>query len=417
MTYQSGKNSTYKSGKNFLHTPGPTNIPERVLAAMMRPAVDLSDPDYLAMLESCFLDLKKIFKTDGKVFIYNCNGHGAWEAALVNTLSPGDRILVPETGQFALGWGTMAESLGVAIDYIPGDWRSAIDPNRVADKLSADTAHEIKAVLMVHTDTATSITADLAAIREAIDSAGHPALFMVDTIAALATIDFRMDEWGVDVAVAAGQKGLMQPPGLGFNAVSEKALEVGRKATLPRNYWDWQLRMAPEYYRAFCGTSPEHLLFALREAMDMLAEEGLDKTFLRHQRLAQAVREAVTAWSRAGALEFNAVIPAERSDGVTTIRVADGFDGDDVRITCREIFNVSLGAGLGKLSGGAFRIGHMGYLNEPMVLGALAGVEGALKICGVPFGQGGVDAALAYLTAGIEETPFLGVADASRRTA
>ncbi len=407
----------FKSGKNFLHTPGPTNVPERVLAAMMRPAVDLSDPDYLEMAKSCFDDLQRVFKTDSKVFIYACNGHGAWEAALVNVLSPGDRILVPEAGQFARGWGAMAETLGIEVEYIPGDWRSAVDPARIEARLKEDKEHAFKAVLAIHTDTATAITSDIAAIRGAIDGAGHPALLMVDTIAALATVDFRMDEWGVDVAVASGQKGLMQPPGLGFTAASEKALRVNETAGLPRNYWDWRLRQAKEYYRAFCGTSPEHLLFAMREALDMLFEEGLDEVFARHQRLAEAVRAAITVWSRGNALSFNAADPAERSNGVTTIRVAEPFNGDDIRLTCRDHFDLSLGAVLGDLSGQAFRIGHMGYLNEPMVLGALASVEAALAVCGVPYEKGGVDAAAQSLTAEIEKAPYAGVWDASRRTA
>ncbi|MDP6707241.1 MAG: aminotransferase class V-fold PLP-dependent enzyme, partial [Alphaproteobacteria bacterium] len=305
---------TLKRGKNFLHTPGPTNVPERVLAAMMRPAVDLSDPDYLNMARSCFDDLKRIFKTESKVFIYACNGHGGWEAALVNVLSPGDRVLAPGSGQFSLGWGKMAESLGVEVEYIPSDWRSAIDVDQVEARLREDKEHSFKAVLAVHTDTATSTTSDIAAVRRAIDAAGHPALLMVDTIAALATVDFQMDEWGVDVAVAAGQKGLMQPPGLAFTAASEKALRVNETSTMPRNYWDWRQRQAKEYYRAFCGTSPEHLLFAMREALDMILEEGLDAVFARHQRLAEAVRSAIAIWSRGNALSFNATNPAERSN-------------------------------------------------------------------------------------------------------
>jgi alanine-glyoxylate transaminase/serine-glyoxylate transaminase/serine-pyruvate transaminase len=311
----------------------------------------------------------------------------------------------------------MAESLGVEVEYIPTDWRSAIDVDQVEARLREDKEHSFKAVLAVHTDTATSTTSDIAAVRRAIDAAGHPALLMVDTIAALATVDFQMDEWGVDVAVAAGQKGLMQPPGLAFTAASEKALRVNETSTMPRNYWDWRQRQAKEYYRAFCGTSPEHLLFAMREALDMILEEGLDAVFARHQRLAEAVRSAIAIWSRGNALSFNATNPAERSNGVTTIRVAEPYNGDDVRITCREHYDLSLGAGLGELSGQAFRIGHMGYLNEPMVLGALASVEAALAVCKVPFERGGVDAAIDFLNADKADAPFAGVWDESRRTA
>jgi len=389
---------TKKSGKNFLHTPGPTNVPERVLAAMMRPAVDLSDPDYLAMIESCFVDIKRVFKTTGKVFMYACNGHGAWEAALVNVLSPGDLVLAPETGQFAMRWADMGASLGLRIEVLPGDWRTGIDPDRLAARLKADKSHEIKAVLAVQTDTATSLTSDMAMVRRCLDAAGHPALFLCDTIAALATVDFRMDEWGIDVAVACSQKGLMQPPGLGFTAASARALEVNKTSTMPRNYWDWRARQGEQYYRQFCGTSPEHLLYALREALDMLFEEGLDNVFARHRRLANAVRAAVAVWSESGALEFNAVNPAERADGVTTILVGPEYNGDTIRLACRERFDLALGAGLGKLDGKAFRIGHMGYLNEPMVLGALASVEAALTACRVPFRRGGVDAAIGSLT-------------------
>jgi alanine-glyoxylate transaminase/serine-glyoxylate transaminase/serine-pyruvate transaminase len=379
-------------------------VPEAVLAAMMRSAVDLSDPDYLAMIESCFVDIKQVFRTKGKIFMYACNGHGAWEAALVNVLSPGDLVLAPETGQFADRWAAMAGALGLKVEILPGDWRTGIDPNRLEARLAADKAHEIKAILAVQTDTATAITSDIGLVRQAMDAARHPALLLVDAIASLATIDFRMDEWGVDVAVACSQKGLMLPPGLGFTATSKRALEVNKTASMPRNYWDWRARQGEQYYRQFCGTSPEHLLYALRAGLDILYQEGLENVFARHQRLADAVRGAVAVWSQAGALEFNAVNPAERSNGVTTIVVGPAYNGDTVRLACRDQFDLSLGAGLGKLDGKAFRIGHMGWLNEPMVLGALASVEAALTACGVPYRHGGVDAAVASLTgAGAEQ--------------
>jgi alanine-glyoxylate transaminase/serine-glyoxylate transaminase/serine-pyruvate transaminase len=292
----------------------------------------------------------------------------------------------------------MGASLGLQVEILPGDWRTGIDPARLEARLAADKAHEIKGVLAVQTDTATAITSDIGAVRRAMDAAGHPALLLVDAIASLATLDFRMDEWGVDVAVGCSQKGLMLPPGLGFTAASKRALKVNETASMPRNYWDWRTRQGEQYYRQFCGTSPEHLLFALRAGLDLLFAEGLENVYARHRRLADAVRAAVAVWSEAGALEFNAVKPSERSDGVTTIVCAPGYNGDTIRLACRDRFDLSLGAGLGKLDGKAFRIGHMGWLNEPMVLGALASVEAALTACGVPYRRGGIDAAVASLT-------------------
>ena len=390
---------TIQSGRNFLHTPGPTNIPDRVLRAMMRPAVDLNDASFMAMALSCFGDLKKVFKTEaGNVYIYAANGHGAWEAALVNVLSAGDRLLVPETGHFSFNWSAMAGSLGLEVDYVEADWRRAVDPDLVAARLRADSEHKIKAVLLVHTDTATSVTSDIPAVRKVLDEIGHPALLMVDTIAALATVPFEFDAWGIDVAVAASQKGLMQPPGLAFNAVSPKAMKAAEQATLPRNYWDWQRRHGREFYSHFCGTAPEHQLFALREALDMVFEEGLDAIVARHERLAAAVRSAVEVWGREGAISFNATEPSERANSVTTILVDERYDADALRETCGSRFNVSLGAGYGRLQGRAFRIGHMGYLNEPMILGALGSVESSLAICGIPHRTGGTQAAIASLS-------------------
>ena len=384
------------TGRNFLHTPGPTNVPDRVLAAMMRPAVDLSDPAYLAMVQTCFEDLGRAFRTDGRVFIYISNGHGAWEAALVNVLSPGDKVLAPEVGHFSRNWAEMASTFGVDVDVVSSDWRNALDPNVIEERLRQDTGAEIKAVLMVQTDTATAITSDVAAVRRAMDAAGHPALLMVDVVASLAAAPFDMDQMGVDVAVAASQKGLMQPPGLGIVAASAKAWEAHQKSTLPRLYWDWTRRSADEYYRKFCGTSPIHLLYGLRAALDMLFEEGLDNVVARHGRLAEGVRKAIEVWSRANVLEFNAINPADRCDSVTTIRVAEGYDADVLRLVCRGELDLSLGAGLGDLGGRAFRIGHLGYLNEAMVLGALATVETALTVTGIPFEAGGVDAAIRH---------------------
>ena len=385
------------TGRNFLHTPGPTNIPDRVLRAMARPAVDFSTPEFLELMNSVFDDMKRVFRTTSEVIMFASNGHGAWEAALVNTLSPGDRVLVHDTGHFAANWAEMAEALGAVVERIAGDWRRGIDADAVEAHLRGDKAHAVKAFLAVHTDTATGITSDLPAIRRAIDNAGHPALFMVDTVAALATTEFRMDDWGIDVAVGGSQKGLMQPPGLAFNAVSAKALAASKAATLPRLYWDWNRRLEPAYYRRFCGTPPEQLLFALREGLDMVLKEGLENAFARHARLAEAVRRAVAVWARANILSLNATEPSEMSNSVTTVLVADGYDIDAFRTKCRERFNVSIATGLGKTMGKAFRIGHMGHINEPMIIGALAGVEATLSICGIPHEAGGVDAAVRFL--------------------
>ena len=386
-------------GWNFLQTPGPTNIPNRVLNAMHRPAVEFSGPDFMDFCRVLFSDFKTVFKTDGHPFIYAANGHGAWEAAICNALSPGEKVLVPETGRFALSWVYMAEMLKIECEVLPNDWRTAIDPVAVAERLSADTDHEIKAVLLVHTDTATGITSDIAGVRAAMNEVGHPALLMVDTIASLMTTDYRMDEWGVDVTVAAGQKGLMLPPGLSFTAVSEKGLAAAKNNTdMPRSYWDWNDRLNEnEFYRAFCGTAPEHLLFGLRAAVDMLVEEGFENVFARHARLAKAVHAAVDVWAGAGAVELCSVNPSERSNGVTTILVDPAYDPLDVRKICRERFNLALGNGLGKFGENSFRIGHMGDLNETMIFGTLGAVEAGLKLAGIPYTLGGVNAAIEVL--------------------
>ncbi|MEQ8334630.1 aminotransferase class V-fold PLP-dependent enzyme [Nisaea sp.] len=388
-----------KRGRSLLNTPGPTNVPERVQQAMVRNPMDLGDPIALAMIETCFRDLKKIFKTEHELFIYAANGHGAWEAALVNTLSPGDLLLVPELGNFSTGWGEMAEALQMRTETIKGDWRQAIDPSKIRDRLAADKSHEIKGVLVIQTDTATSVTCDVAAIRKAMDDAGHPALLFVDTIPTLGVTDFRMDEWGVDVAVSASQKGLMMPPGLGFVTASPKALEAHKIATSQRRYWDWSLRMASESYRTFCGTSPQTQLFGLRASLDMLLEEGLENVFARHRRLAQATRLAVAHWGQAGAMELNAINPQEQADGVTTILLKEGIDSTRIRDVCRDDFQCALGGGLRNLSGKAFRIGHMGEMNEPMLYGALASVEATFAYLNVPYTPGGVTKAIEHLVA------------------
>ena len=383
-------------GWNFLCTPGPTNIPERIQRAMHRPAIDFSSPEFVAFATSLREDIKPIFQTESEVFIYAANGHGAWEAALVNTLSPGDQVLVPETGMFSLAWMAMARSLGIEVEYMKSDWRHGVQAELIAERLSRDPEHRIKAVMMVHTDTATGITSHPLAVRQALDVKHHPALLMVDVVASLVTIDFPMDRWGVDVAVGAGQKGLMLPPGLSFTATSPKALAVSERATLPRNYWDWRRRLGSEHYLWFCGTPPEHLLFGLREAIDMITEETLPGVFARHHRLANAVRAAIEVWSQAGAIEFNAIQSEERADSITAI-LTPAHDAEVLRAFCREKFNVSLGGGFGKLHGHCFRIGHMGYVNEPMILGTLASIETALSLCRIPHQSGGISAAMESL--------------------
>ena len=387
-------------GRNFLMTPGPSNIPDRVLAAMHRPAVDLVDPDFMDLTDSCFRDLARVFRTDSRVFVYASNGHGAWEAALANLIGEGDLVLAPTTGMFSRAWGQLARDLGAEVEEIDGDWRSACDPGRIETRLRADPGHRIRAVLAVQTDTATSVTSDIAAVRRALDACGHPALLMADVVASLGTVDFRMDDWGVDVAVAGSQKGLMTPPGISFTAVSPRALERSRNSGIRRAYWDWVRRVdSEEFYMRFFGTPPEHLIWGLREALDMLFEEGLETAFARHRRLANAVHAAVEVWGRAGALELNAVNPAERAASVTTIRVAPGIDSNRLRLVARDALDISLGYGLGPLDGKAFRIGHMGWINEPMVLGALGGVEMAMQACGVQYRKGGVTAAIDSLAA------------------
>ena len=387
-------------GRNFLMTPGPSNIPDRVLAAMHRPAVDLVDTDFMALTESCFDDLAKVFRTEGRIFLYASNGHGAWEAALANLIGEGDLVLVPPTGMFSWAWGQLASDLGAEVEEPEGDWRSAFRPERIEERLRADPEHRIKAVLAVQTDTATSVTSDIAAVRRALDACRHPALLMADVVASLGTVDFRMDEWGVDVAVAGSQKGLMTPPGLAFTAVNRRALERSRTAGVRRGYWDWERRLDDEeFYMKFFGTPPEHLIWGLREALDMLLEESLETAFARHRRLAAAVHAAVGVWGRTGALELNAVNPAERATSVTTIRVGKGIDANRFRLLARDALDVSLGTGLGQLDGKAFRIGHMGWVNEPMVLGALGAVEMAMQACGVPYRKGGVTAAIDTLAA------------------
>ena len=387
-----------KRGRKFLNTPGPTHVPDRVMNAMHQPTLDLSDPEFLDVSMSCFQDMRKVFKTEGEVFLYSSNGHGAWEAALANIFSPGDKILVPETGNFSKAWANMAEALTLNVETLPGNWRRAIDINVLEEQLKKDNKGEIKGILIIHTETATGITNDLPAIRAAIDAAKHPALLVVDTVAAAGTVDYRMDEWGIDVTVGASQKGLMLPPGLGIVAAGEKAISASKKATMPRLYWDWKTRLEAEHYRKFCGTAPQLMVFGMREALDMLFEEGLENVFERHRVLAGATQAAVEVWGQAGTLSLNATEPKERSNAVTTIRVSEDIDADELRNICRDEMMVALGGGLGDLNGKAFRIGHMGDINAPMLYAALSAVESTLRYLNIKYGSGGVTAAINHIT-------------------
>ncbi len=387
-------------GWNFLQTPGPTNIPNRILNAMHRPAIEFLGPDFINFSDKIFASLKTVFKTQGQPFIYAANGHGAWEAAISNVLAPGDMVLVPETGRFALSWKYMAEMLHVKCEMLPNNHREAIRPEDVAQRLQRDTEHYIKAVLLVHVDTSNGIAADIAGVRAAIQKAKHPALLMVDTIASLMTTDYRMDEWGVDVTVAAGQKGLMLPPGLSFCVANDKALAIADdNKAMPRSYWDWHDRLDKEvFYKAYCGTAPEHLLFGLEAAIDMLLEEGFENVFSRHARLARAVHAAVDKWAESGALEHCAVNPGERSNSVTTILLNKAYDPLELRAICRERFNIGLGNGMGQFMDHSFRIGHMGDLNEAMLFGVLGAIEAGLKLARIPYSAGGINAAIDSLT-------------------
>lgn len=389
---------TVANGRAFLSIPGPTTVPDEVLAAMHRPAVDIYTGPLIETTMSCLDDLKTLFATTGRTYVYAANGHGAWEAAITNVLSRGQTVLVLESGRFALGWGEMAKMMGVTVEVLPGDWRRAVDPAAVEARLKQDKAGEIKAVLVVQVDTASSVVNDIAAIRQAIDAAGHPALFMVDTIASLATMPFEMDGWGVDVSVTGSQKGLMTPPGLGFVAAGPKAVEAHETADLRTRYWDWTQREGPEHYQKYCGTPPEHLMFGLRKALDMILGEGLTAVFRRHRLLAEAVRAAVEVWRQGGAVDFNISAPAERADSVTTVLMGDGRDPAPLITYLREKCGVTIGVGIGGLGGKAFRIAHMGHVNAPMVLGTLGAIEVALIALDLPAGNGsGVAAAAAHL--------------------
>jgi len=390
-----------RTGREILAVPGPTTIPDEVLQAMQRPAVELYAPPLVELTDTLLRDLRRLFGTAGHAYIYIANGHGAWEAALTNVLSKGDKILVLASGRFGIDWGDAATRLGVEVEVLGGDWRRAIQPADVERRLRDDKAGAIKAILTVQIETSTGIVNDVAAIGQAIKAARHEALFMVDTVASLGCVPFGMDAWGVDVAVSASQKGLMSPPGLGFAAASDRARAVHRNAGLRTPYWDWTAREADTHYRKYAGTPPEHSIFALRKALDMLFAEGLENAFLRHRLLAEAVRRAVAVWQTGNAVAFNVIEPAERSDTVTTILV-DGFDPKRLRDYCETQCGVVLGRGIGLLDGKAFRIAHMGYVNAPMVLGTLAVVEMALGALDIPHGGGGVQAAVAWLSENVK---------------
>jgi alanine-glyoxylate transaminase / serine-glyoxylate transaminase / serine-pyruvate transaminase len=380
-----------RSGRHFLQIPGPTNVPDRVLRAIDAPTIDHRGPDFARLGLELLEGMQAIFRTDGPVVIYPSSGTGAWEAALVNTLSPGDRVLAFETGHFATLWRAMAERLGLQVEWVRGDWRHGVDPDRVAEILGADDG-SLRAVTVVHNETSTGVTSRIRAVREAMDAAGHDALLLVDTISSLGSVDYRHDEWGVDVTVGCSQKGLMLPPGLGFNAVSEKALAAAETARLPRSYWDWRPIIEANRAGFWPYTPPTNLLFGLREAVAMLQEEGLENVIARHRRHAAATRAAVQGWG----LEVLCLDEREHSPVLTAVLTPEGVDADEVRRVILERFDMSLGAGLGKVAAKVFRIGHLGNFNDLMLAGTLCGVEMGLRIAGVPAGDG-VEAALALL--------------------
>ncbi len=384
---------TDPSGRHFLQIPGPTNVPDRVLRALAAPTIDHRGPAFAALASDVLERLKAVFKTSGPVVVFPSSGTGAWEAALVNALSPGDRVLMFETGHFATLWHDMALRHGLEVEVVPGDWRSGVDAAEVEGRLTQDRGHAIKAVAVVHNETSTGVTSRIGAVRQAMDRAGHPALLLVDTISSLASIDYRMDDWGVDVTVGCSQKGLMLPPGLGFNALSDKALAASEHARLARSYWDWRPMLANNDRGFFPYTPATNLLYGLSEALAMLEEEGLDAVFARHDRHAEATRRAVRAWG----LELLCLNPAEYSSSLTAILMPDGHDADTFREVVLERFDMSLGTGLGRVKGKVFRIGHLGDFNDLMLVGTLGGIEMGLALAGVPHETGGVDAALAYL--------------------
>ena len=382
------------AGRHFLQIPGPTNVPDRILRAIERPTMDHRGPEFGRLGERVLSGLREVFRTRGNVLIFPSSGTGAWEAALVNTLSPGDTVLMSETGHFSTLWSEMARRLGLTVEVLEGDWRTGADPARIEARLAEDRERTVKAVAVVHNETSTGVTSRIGAVRTALDATGHPALLLVDTISSLASIDYRHDEWGVDVTIGGSQKGLMLPPGLGFNAVSGKALAASRSAGMARSYWDWEAMLGPNRTGFFPYTPATNLLYGLAEAIDMLREEGLENVFRRHDRHAEATRRAVRAWG----LEVLCRRPDEHSSSLTAVRVPEGHSADALRSAILEAFDMSLGSGLGRLADSVFRIGHLGAFNDLMLAGTLSGVEMGLHLAGVPHRRGGVDAALASLT-------------------
>jgi alanine-glyoxylate transaminase/serine-glyoxylate transaminase/serine-pyruvate transaminase len=383
-----------RPGRHFLQIPGPSNVPDRVLRAMAAPTTDHRSPGFAQLTLRALENLKKVFKSSEPVILFPASGTGAWEAALVNTLSPGDRVLAFETGHFATLWKKIAARLGLDVEWVEGDWRRPIDLGVAAAKLADDKDHRIKAVLAVHSETSTGALSDIAGIRRTLDEAGHPALLLVDTISSLASVDYRHDEWGVDVTVCCSQKGLMLPPGLGMNAISQKALEASNSSGLPRSYWDWGPVLKMNAQGFFPYTPPTNLLYGLDEALTMILDEGLENVFARHRRLAAATRKAVKAWD----LELCCADPGDNTDSLTTVWMPDGHDADELRRLILDRFDMSLGTGLGKVKGKLFRIGHLGDMNDLMLAGTLCGVEMGLGLAGVPHTRGGIEAALGHLS-------------------
>jgi alanine-glyoxylate transaminase / serine-glyoxylate transaminase / serine-pyruvate transaminase len=384
---------SYKSGRHFLQIPGPTNVPDRVLRAIDRPTMDHRGPEFGVMGLEVLSGLKGVFQTKQPVIIFPASGTGAWEAALVNTLSAGDRVLMVETGQFATLWQRMATKLGLVTELITTDWRRGADPAAIEARLREDTAHTIKAVCVVHNETSTGAVSRIGSIRKAIDAAKHPALFMVDTISSLGSLDYRHDEWGVDVTVAGSQKGLMLPPGLSFNCASDKAIAASKSSKLPKSYWGWEEMLASNKTGYFPYTPATNLLYGLAEALKMLAEEGLENIFARHARHGEATRRAVRTWG----LEILCANADEYSNALTAVMMPAGHDADRLRKIILEAFDMSLGTGLGKVAGKVFRIGHLGDFNDLTLIGTLAGVEMGLELASVPYRKGGVQVAMQYL--------------------
>ena len=388
---------TVRAGREFLAIPGPTTMPDEVLRAMHRPALDIYSREMIDLSDGLHRDLSRLFATKGKSYIHIANGHGAWEAVLSNVLSRGDKVLVLESGRFALNWGLAARAMGAEVEVLEGDWRRAVRPEQVEARLKKDEGNEIKAILVAQVDTASGVVNDIEAIGKAVKASGHPALFMVDAVASLGCMPFEMDKWGIDVAMSGSQKGLMTPPGLGFVAANDRAQAVHKTANMRTPYWDWTEREGTEHYRRYAGTAPVHLLFALRQAIDMLFEEGLDNVFERHRLLGEAVRRAVSVWAEGQVLSFNIAEASERSDTVTTVLVSGDHDPARLHRYCKEKCGVVLGVGIGELQGEAFRIAHMGHVNAPMILGTLGVIEVGLTALEIPHGEGGTDAAIAWL--------------------